>query len=102
MICPKCGWENSDTVMFCVHCHMTLRYTCPACKHVQGHGGNCDQCGVDFLKYAALLQFQMEHEVQGERDRLKARNEMVKQAILLPVTGGWSLLKYVKSALRGE
>ena len=81
---------------------MTLRFTCPACQHVQRRGGTCEQCGVDFVKYAAILQFQMEQKVRAEREKAKARSAAVKQIVLLPITGGWSLLKYVKSALTGE
>lgn len=102
MNCPKCGHDNAETARFCVHCHMTLRFTCPACEHIQAHGGTCDACGVDFVKYAAVLQFQMEQTARAEREKAKARTAAVKQVVLLPVTGGWSLLKYVKSALTGE
>ena len=102
MICQKCNHDNPETVRFCIRCHMTLRFTCPACQNVQAHGGTCGRCGVDFLKYAAILQFNMEHTVRREREKAKARSAAVKQVILLPITGGWSLMKYVKSALTGE
>ncbi len=102
MMCPKCGNGNPETAQFCVRCHMTLRFTCPACQYVKAHGGTCDTCGVDFVKYATLLQFQLEQAVRSEREHAKARSEAVKQVALLPLTGGWSLLKYVKSALSGE
>ncbi|SRR5487761_1433258 len=102
MTCPKCGNGNPETARFCVRCHMPLRLTCPACQHVQTHGGTCEKCGVDFLKYATILQFRMEQTVRSEREKAKARNEVVKQVVLLPITGGWSLLKYVKSAFTGE
>ena len=81
---------------------MTLRFICPACEHIQPHGGKCEGCGVDFMKYAAVLQLQMEETARAEREKAKARSAAVRQIVLLPVTGGWSLLKYVKSALTEE
>ena len=102
MECPKCKTENAETVQFCARCHATLRYTCPACKHTQLHGGKCDQCGVDFAKYAMMLQFQAKTEADKDRERLKARSSLIKQILLLPITGGLSLLKYFRSQLRGE
>lgn len=99
MTCPKCHHENPETARFCVRCHMTLRFSCPACHHTQEHGGKCDQCGLDFGKYAGVLGFQMENEVRAEGERVKTRNDLVKQALLLPVTGGWSLLRYLRTHL---
>ena len=102
MICPKCHCENPEAARFCVRCHMTLYFTCPACKHTQDHGGKCDQCGVDFAKYAVMMELQMESQEKRQREQAESRNALVKQALLLPVTGGWSLLKYMRTALRGE
>ena len=102
MHCPKCRQENFETAQFCTRCHTPLRYTCPACKHVQAHGGKCEKCGVDFAKYAMMLQFQLKKDTDAERDRLRARTSLLKQILLLPVTGGLSLLKYFRSMLRGE
>jgi Double zinc ribbon len=102
MRCPKCQHENPETVQFCLRCHNTLRYICPACKHVQDHGVKCDSCGVDFMKYAMMLQFEMKKQSDQERERLKTRSSIIKQIILLPITGGFSLLKFFRSRLRGE
>lgn len=102
MNCPKCGRANPDAAQFCLQCHTPLRYVCPACKHVQLQGGKCEQCGVDFAKYAAMLVFQGQSQVQQERQRVKARNSIIKQILLLPVTGGWSLLSYLRSRFRGD
>lgn len=102
MICPKCQHDNPGSPRFCQRCHMTLCFTCPACHHIQLHGGTCDQCGVDFTKFAAMMQFQMESEMRREREQIKARSNVMKQALLLPLTGGWSLLKYMRSAFRNE
>jgi len=102
MQCPKCRQENPDTAQFCTRCHTALRYICPACKHVQGHGGKCEQCGVDFAKYLTMMVFKAKDDAQQERDRVKTRSSLLKQILLLPVTGGFSLLKYIRSTLRGE
>jgi uncharacterized membrane protein YvbJ len=102
MRCPKCGEENLEAVRFCRRCHTPLRYTCPACGHVQSTGGNCEKCGVDFAKYAVMLQLQMKNHAEQERERVKNRSSIIKQILLLPVTGGLSLLKYVRMRLRGD
>ncbi len=102
MDCPKCHRANPDSAQFCVRCHTPLRYVCPSCRHVQLQGGKCEQCGVDFAKYLAMMQFQMESQAQQNRERAKTRSEVFKQALLLPVTGGFSLLKYFRNRLRGE
>lgn len=102
MQCPKCGHTNPEAAQYCLRCHTALRYTCPACKHVQTHSGQCDQCGVDFAKYAAVLQFQAEAQAQKDRERLQRRSSILTQILLLPITGGLSLLKYFLSRIRNE
>jgi len=102
MDCPKCRHQNPDSAQYCLRCHAPLRYICPACKHVQSAGGKCEKCGVDFAKYAAMLQFQLAAESQQERARMKTRSEVYKQIMLAPLTGGLSLLKYFRSRLRGD
>jgi hypothetical protein len=100
MECPKCRHQNPDTAQFCLRCHTPLRYVCPACRHVQPAGGKCQQCGVDFAKYAVMLQFQA--QADKERRRLQTRISILKHIVLLPVTGGLSLLKFLRERLRGE
>ncbi|MGH9353115.1 MAG: zinc ribbon domain-containing protein [Terriglobia bacterium] len=102
MTCPKCQTANPATARFCVRCHAPLRFICPACGHTQGTGGKCAECGVDFAKYAAVLEFQMAKEARERRESAKTRHDLIKQALLLPVTGGWSLLRYMRSALGGK
>ena len=102
MECPKCRHPNPETAQFCLRCHTPLRYVCPACKHVQREGGKCEQCGVDFAKYAMMLQFQMQSEMQQSRQRTKVRTSIIKQILLLPITGGLSLLGYLRSRFRGD
>ena len=95
MQCPKCGQANPEAAQFCTRCHTPLRFVCPACKHVQSDGGKCDQCGVDFAKYLGVLMFQAKTESDKEHERLEQRSSFVKQILLLPITGGLSLLKYL-------
>ena len=102
MECPKCHQQNPETSQFCLRCHTPLRYVCPACKHVQREGGKCEKCGVDFAKYAMLLQFQMQSQAEQSHQRSKARTSILKQILLLPITGGLSLLGFLRSRLRGQ
>jgi hypothetical protein len=102
MQCPKCKAENSETVTYCVRCHAPMKYTCPSCKHVQLQGGKCEQCGVDFVKYAAMLVFQAKDVAQSEREKSKDRTAIIKQLLLLPITGGYSLIKYFLGRARGD
>ena len=102
MQCPKCKTENSDAITFCVRCHTPLKYTCPSCKHVQTHGGTCEKCGVDFAKYAAMLVFQAKDVAQAARTKAQGRSAILKQILLLPITGGLSLIKYFVGKTRGE
>src|SRR5580698_8054978 len=53
--CPKCGATAREVARFCQRCHMTLRFSCPACKNEQRTGGTCEKCGVDFLKYIVAV-----------------------------------------------
>ncbi len=97
MNCPKCGGDNRDEIQFCLRCHAPLRYTCPACRHVQDHGGQCDQCGVDFLKYAAMMVFNAQEQAQLERHSSLHRSNLFKQILLLPLTGGLSIMSFIRS-----
>ncbi|MBI3894499.1 MAG: zinc ribbon domain-containing protein [Acidobacteria bacterium] len=69
LLCSKCGQENRDAIQFCVRCHTPLRYTCPSCKHIQDHGGHCDQCGLDFMKYGMTMVFQAQTQARQEREK---------------------------------
>jgi hypothetical protein len=79
---------------------MTLRFVCPTCRHIQSHGGTCDECGLDFMKYAMTLQLEMKSKADRERAKLRSRSAVVKQIFLLPITDGFSLLKFFRSKLR--
>jgi hypothetical protein len=69
---------------------------------VQAHGGQCEQCGVDFAKYSAMLVFTAQETAHREREHTRARTSLVRQIILLPITGGLSLVKYLRDWLRGK
>ena len=102
MLCSKCHHENPETARFCQRCHTPLRFECPACHNVQLHGGKCDKCGTDFLKYAMMLEFQLKSQAEKDRQKLRTRTGLLKQLLLLPITGGFGLIKYIGSRLRGE
>lgn len=76
---------------------MTLQFTCPACRHTQTHAGRCDRCGIDFQKYAVMMQFEMESTLRSGRERSRNRHAIFKHLLLFPLTGGYSLLKTMKS-----
>lgn len=102
MQCSKCGQENLKAIEFCVRCHYPLRFTCPACKHEQTHGGKCDKCGADFAKYLAMLVSQAESKTQQARELARNRNSLFKQIVLAILTGGLSLLFYHRSRALDE
>jgi double zinc ribbon protein len=97
MNCLKCGGDNPEKVQFCLRCHAPLRYTCPACHHAQDHGGQCEQCGVDFAKYGAMLVFHAQEKAQLEREKSRQRGSLFKQILLLPITGGLSIVSFIRS-----
>ena len=100
--CAKCGHENPATVRFCRRCHTPTQYECPACHHVQQQGGTCQKCGTDFAKYAAMLVMQAQTNAQQARQAAHSRQSIIKQIILLPVTGGFSLIKHLRSLMHSE
>jgi hypothetical protein len=57
---------------------------------------------VDFAKYSAMLIFSAKDAAQRERERTRTRTSIIKQVLLLPITGGISLVKYLLGLLRGE
>lgn len=94
MECPKCKAANPESARFCTRCHMTLLYKCPACQATQRRGGTCEKCGVDFGKYAAMLIAQEQTRAEREHEKVREKASAWKQIILLPVTGGYSLMKF--------
>ena len=101
IVCSKCGLENPVTVRFCKRCHMPTRYECPACHHLQMQGGKCEQCGIDFAKYATMLLTQAETLAQRDRaTRVKPKSALV-HILLLPVMPVIALYKLLMG-LRGD
>lgn len=94
MECPKCKMENGDAERFCRRCHATLLFMCPACAAAQRHGGTCDKCGVDFTKYAFMVVSREQSNAAREHENIRDRASIWKQIILLPVTGGYSLIRF--------
>jgi hypothetical protein len=93
MKCPKCGAEARDVARFCQRCHMTLRFTCPACKHEQRQGGVCEKCGVDFLKYVSSVVAVQKGQADMEHQRLEDRSTLLKNILLTPFTMGLPLIR---------
>ncbi|HXT73070.1 MAG TPA: hypothetical protein VN785_04380 [Candidatus Angelobacter sp.] len=100
MECPKCKTPNGDAEQFCRRCHATLLFKCPSCAGTQRHGGTCDKCGVDFAKYGAMLVAQEQTRVSSEREKQVEKAAIWKQIILLPITGGYSLIRFFLSRSR--
>jgi len=99
--CPKCGQENLETVRFCTRCHTLLRYACPACHHLQPHGGKCDACGVDFVEYeTAQLRLARERAqaAAAPRGSQATRGTIMGVILLVVVIGAWLGLKRLSSA----
>ena len=95
--CHKCGQSNLDSVRFCTKCHFPLRFVCPACAHTQRVGGTCEACGVEFEKYGLTQLSRMKLESERETARLQKQTSVFREVILAIATGGFSLLKYLRS-----
>ncbi len=94
MECPKCRQENSDEANFCTRCHATLCFKCPACGNGQRHGGRCEKCGVDFLKYAAMAVLAERTAADQKRSRVQHLSSLLRSILFAPITGGMSLVRY--------
>ncbi len=102
MNCPKCGQDNADGVQFCTRCHATIKFVCPACKHVQIRGGKCEQCGVDFAKYALMIQSKAKDEIDRESAKTRQRTSLLRSLIYFPINGGLTLARYLRSRFLGD
>ncbi len=99
--CPKCGQDNLETVRFCTRCHTLLRYACPACHHLQPHGGKCDACGVDFVEYeTAQLRLARERAqaAAAPRGSQATRGTIMGVILLVLAIGAWWGMKRLSSA----
>jgi hypothetical protein len=69
---------------------------------VQSRGGTCEACGVDFVKYGAMKLATMQLDLERQRQRTRSRAALVKSLVLLPLTGGLSLLSYFRGRHRAD
>ena len=93
MKCPKCSSEVRDIARFCRRCHATLRYECPSCRNEQRHGGICDRCGVNFLKYVTAVVSAKQAEADAIHERIERRSSLLTNLLSLPFTGGIPLIR---------
>jgi hypothetical protein len=93
MKCPKCNTDVRDVARFCQRCHATLRYECPSCRHEQRHGGTCEKCGVDFLKYITAVVAVKKAKADTEDERIEQRSNLMKNVLMTPFTLGIPLLR---------
>ena len=102
MQCPKCATDNPESFTYCARCHAPLKYTCPACKHVQLQGGKCDKCGVDFAKYLAMMVFQAKDAAQAERQKPGWRPPIWAHIVFFPIPTLVVLTLYIVRKVRGK
>lgn len=93
MQCPKCGGAVREIARFCPRCHATLRYQCPSCAHEQRHGGTCEKCGVDFLKYVGAIVAAKGAEGDLTHERIERCSMLMKNILCFPLTLGLPLLR---------
>jgi hypothetical protein len=93
MKCPRCNSEVRDIARFCRRCHATLRYECPSCRHEQRHGGTCDKCGVNFLKYVTAVVSAKQAEADVIHERIERRSSLLTNILSLPFNAGIPLIR---------
>src|SRR5215470_3079940 len=91
--CPKCGSQVRQVARFCPRCHATLRFQCPSCAHEQRHGGTCDKCGIDFLKYIGAVVAAKQAEADVLHEKLERRSTLLKNILWTPFTFGIPMLR---------
>lgn len=100
MKCPKCSSEARDIARFCPRCHATLRYECPSCHHEQRHGGTCDKCGVDFMKYITAVISAKKAEADAVTEKYERRSTLLANILSVPVNGGIPLIRQLFGGAR--
>jgi hypothetical protein len=91
--CPKCGTDVREVARFCQRCHHTMRYECPSCHHQQRAGGQCEKCGIDFLKYIGAVMSQKHAETDAMHERFEQRSNFMKNLLYLPFTLGFPIIR---------
>jgi hypothetical protein len=89
VVCPACGNQNPSDLQFCTHCHATLIFRCPHCRHQQPERHICAKCGADIDKFwrAQLATAQARHikEEADHRERFDhLRDSMRSQNVYAP------------------
>lgn len=102
MKCPKCANEAADTVRFCPRCHTTLRYECPSCHYEQRHGGSCEKCGVDFLKFAGAAVAAQKATADAAHERANRRSILLKGLLFAPFTAGLPMIRQLLTGSRKD
>lgn len=82
-----------DFARFCTRCHATLRFQCPSCGYEKRHGGTCEKCGIDFLKYIAVVIAAKKDEADQFHERLEQRATLLKNILWTPLTLGIPLIR---------
>ncbi len=70
-----------------------MRYECPACRHQQRTGGNCEKCGVNFIKYVGAVVAAKQAEADAIHEKIEQRSTLMKNLLFIPLTGGISLIR---------
>jgi Double zinc ribbon len=91
--CSKCGTAVRQVARFCLRCHATLRYQCPSCGNEQRHGGTCEKCGIDFLKYIGAVLAAKQAEADAIHEKLERRSTLLKNILWTPFTLGIPVLR---------
>jgi hypothetical protein len=100
MKCPKCSSEARDIARFCPRCHATLRFECPSCHYEQRHGGTCDKCGVNFLKYVSAVVSAKKAEADALNERIERRSNLLTNMLTVPINGGLPLIRQLFGGFR--
>jgi hypothetical protein len=96
MECPRCHQLNAESIEFCTCCHQTLLYKCPHCWHLQARSGTCEKCGCNFALYwSSYLERTAKERDRVEVERVKSVLSILLQILLLPLTGGRALVRFV-------
>lgn len=90
-----CATDAPESARFCPRCHATLQFDCPACHHKQTHGGKCEKCGVDFIKYLTAAISTEKSKADATHERSRKRSTMLKHLLLAPLTGGLPLIRHL-------
>jgi transcription initiation factor IIE alpha subunit len=100
MKCQKCSAEAPESAKFCPRCHTPLSFECPSCGNRQTHGGTCEKCGIDFVKYASVLIASKKAEADASHERSVRRATLLKNLLLSPITGGIPLIRQLLDGSR--